>query len=732
MCGLIDHYKVTHVFCSGQELGLAATDFSSPRTLSGAFVDVGLRLWELYVPDVPLDPVADALAHRHFSDAQRARALHDYGVHKALEAQVTSNASNPRLEAISQRVATLSEDAANSEVVSLPRNENVPAVSALFRELVAFHSRFLSPQKVARLSSSDCSCAERQGLMDTISTLAQRLSIAYSEVADVVAPVQLAISCLSIGLALGNQASVKATDSVAALARGVTAFPRASHVGHLADLDVPLSLRPTPDALPPADMTLFQLACNDQARHWAVVPSQEQRSRSAVLIERLYKVWAADRRQLELAKEKATSLYRTEINLMDEQDEAAQEAREFGALFPSYEAAEADDAQETPSGPRASFSTDHKSALVRLHLSLFKAGARTARDSHVGPALVSDILRLAGDSIDSQLDADAAAYRVRLLADISAALVESPAAANFYTDPNVAHVSKAIQLVSRLRDRLAGLRERFPDQMALQALAERCSSIMGLNTRAPVAQVLTALEQLLSATDDWEKFASREHSIAPERSALIEQIVEWRQLELASWARLLDDVRDRFQLPVCDFWIGIYESTIVAASSAEGEVDFAEVAKLLSTFMSSSSSGQYRVRLSMLRAFSRHASEEASDAAEVRLARHNPRPVLTSCPQPAAANLRSMSTLLDNVAAFYAQHLASVDAHVVKERTKAEGEVRDVIKLASWKDVNVYALRQSAVRSHHSLFKVVKRYRAALQQSASDHFGTTSPQSTRM
>ncbi|KAF6006302.1 hypothetical protein HII12_005046 [Brettanomyces bruxellensis] len=43
-------------------------------------------------------------------------------------------------------------------------------------------------------------------------------------------------------------------------------------------------------------------------------------------------------------------------------------------------------------------------------------------------------------------------------------------------------------------------------------------------------------------------------------------------------------------------------------------------------------------------------------------------------------------------------------------------EVSDVIKLASWKDTNIDALKQSSQRSHRSLFKVIRKYREVLAQ----------------
>src|SRR5690606_33700251 len=50
-------------------------------------------------------------------------------------------------------------------------------------------------------------------------------------------------------------------------------------------------------------------------------------------------------------------------------------------------------------------------------------------------------------------------------------------------------------------------------------------------------------------------------------------------------------------------------------------------------------------------------------------------------------------------------------------RKNIEKEVSEVVLLASWKDTNIVALRESAKRSHHKLFKVIRKYRTSLGDS---------------
>lgn len=89
---------------------------------------------------------------------------------------------------------------------------------------------------------------------------------------------------------------------------------------------------------------------------------------------------------------------------------------------------------------------------------------------------------------------------------------------------------------------------------------------------------------------------------------------------------------------------------------------------------------------------------------------------------PGAESLRTVSQLMLNIHGFYSQFTPRISTFLTTERARIERDVQNLIKLASWKDVNVYALKQSAIRSHHNLYKSVRKLRAVLQKPASDFF----------
>lgn len=157
--------------------------------------------------------------------------------------------------------------------------------------------------------------------------------------------------------------------------------------------------------------------------------------------------------------------------------------------------------------------------------------------------------------------------------------------------------------------------------MVLQSLRDRCNAILAFSSTSPIAPILTALEQLLQQTEDWEKYADRAHSINANRSSIINQIVEWRRFELTCWSRLLHAVEDKFEEPVAHWWFRFYETTIRSAPGLEEAVEgdkeekvdtenssyWAELVKLLDSFFTTCSIGQFSARLNLVLSFGRYA-----------------------------------------------------------------------------------------------------------------------------
>ncbi|KAI8930675.1 hypothetical protein NX059_012284 [Plenodomus lindquistii] len=92
---------------------------------------------------------------------------------------------------------------------------------------------------------------------------------------------------------------------------------------------------------------------------------------------------------------------------------------------------------------------------------------------------------------------------------------------------------------------------------------------------------------------------------------------------------------------------------------------------------------------------------------------------------------RIIYTAVDNFLVYYSRLNKPAREALAKARQSLK-EVKDVVKLASWKDTNIEALKQIAKTSHRKLSKLVRKFRALLDQPVSDLVNPGFPNLTRL
>ncbi|GAA5872063.1 hypothetical protein JCM8547_003087 [Rhodosporidiobolus lusitaniae] len=715
--------------------------------VAGGFVAFARFLWHLYVPNLPIDPAVGLRAHSSFLGRQLSAISELLAAVKLDELAITGNEKNVKLERVQQEVDVLRRQLEQAGVAPVSREGNPALLSALFAELRSFQEQIVGDNQlnslVKELQKPWSTSAENResNLQRSIDTLLRRLDHAYAETSDILSPIRLSLATLKIGFALlahisRAAAAPSSQDAFRTLLHRLVAFPAVAYLPLVHQDELALTLKVGETPLHPAQATLLQVAALTSNIVDETTTTAEAAVRLTQLYERLHYLWATDRRHDEEAAEEAASLYKAKVDSHQVATDEELEAAEFAKLFPAFEdAADKEDGTTsatpavTGSGKPRLVQPADQHLLAKLHVGLF------GKDSH-GFATTStntlNRLRQSGvrtllpqlyESLDDALDRDSAVYRVRTLVELSQAVnppeqVEAPHH-DFYNEANVRETAKAVPVLLAFIERLVFLAEKWPDQVVLHSLRERCETILALTADASIALVLTNLEQLLQQSEDWEKFADREHSISTNRDALIALIVEWRRFELKCWSRLLSTVETKFEQSVADWWFRFYETAIRGApgvdretetTDEEAETFYRDLVALLDSFFKSCSIGQYAARLDLVLSFANYASKLSSRADAVQELGNG------------AASLKRVSDVLYNVHAFYSQFVGRITTTLTAERARVEKEVQNVIKLASWKDINVFALRASAVRSHHQLYKCVRKLRTLLQKPASDFF----------
>nr|POE79554.1 midasin [Quercus suber] len=268
---------------------------------------------------------------------------------------------------------------------------------------------------------------------------------------------------------------------------------------------------------------------------------------------------------------------------------------------------------------------------------------------------------------------------------------------NMYIDANTPEMKKLANLLRKVNGRFGELHLAWPEHATPIDALRLCDQIESLNHLSSLIQVLPHLERLHSTVNDWQRVASKEFAAVDVLEDLTDTIIRWRQIELSSWAGLLERELVACRKATSSWWYIAYENIVLATDylrshPVELRQHAEDLLKTLGTFMINCGLGEYAPRLDMLRAFEGHLA----------------------CSSVHAPALRIVHAALANFIAYHNLFAGDINEALTKGRIELEREIKSVVQVASWKDRNVAVLRQSAQTSHKKLLRLVRRYRRLL------------------
>ncbi|KZT19503.1 P-loop containing nucleoside triphosphate hydrolase protein [Neolentinus lepideus HHB14362 ss-1] len=697
---------------------LSLCDESQPRpatleALGRSWIGLSRMLFDLYVPDVPLDPAAiKGCTIEFLQDICKVISEH-INLQTSLEDHITGQNTNTVITILKN---VLESNTARMARERLPLDRgayDVSRVHAFWSEVWQFQTQVFAWQKVdailsAVVASEPDAHLREQVLQESIIGFYHRLETAYPDLIDIARPLQLALLYMRLGLRIMTELSHESLESAYHLTSALVAFPSvhsSERILGLAHLQAPGLNGLSSPLLKLAAAVLDISAGADITAHLPLVNT---------LYDQICRLWLIDRAKEQEAEHASTSLYRQKDGKKNGTDEAELQEAEFQALFPNFDDIfDMEPSSEGSTDHRISAGVDisHVHILLKAHIHLF---ATSQMNEHTAP-FFQNVRRHALQALVSHnygglpetLDADSLHYQLALLQDKLLGFTTSMPnrSLDFYRDSNIPEVKKAFDVLSSLGDRLNALIEDWPDQMVLQHLKSRCDFILTLDLESPVAKILSALEQLLLQTDDWEMFANRENTLHVHRMSLTSLIVEWRRYELSSWQGLLESQATVFEQEASQWWFRLYEAAVRGVLSfvdkPEGLDGYLQsLVPLLDEFIKSSPLGQFEKRMQLLGSFASFTSLLASS--------HDGRVKIV---------LSHSHVLLTNTWRYFSQFSDRIQLSLMQQRSILEKEINEFIKLASWKDINVQALKQSAKRTHHQLYKIIRKFKDILRQS---------------
>lgn len=683
---------------------------ASLRKVGLAWIAFSKLVIKVYVPDIPLDPLAAQRCATRFWKAAEEQAQSQLNLHVQHEKRLSGNASNAVIRFLETQLHDIRERLA-AVPTGRHRNRETERLGAYWAEVSKFVWQVLDAFNDYSVPPPDPipkeSIQREEVFQDSLSGFCHRLETVYSEYNDISTPVIWAILHMKLGVRLAFT-QPPSNPRLITLSKALVSVPSILEAKNLIDTiiahqsDSPASLR---------------LGLSAIALEMSIgVDQRSLSSHTTKAYDHLVGLWLVGREKEEKNRASATSLYRTKKLPSSEEEEGA----EFLALFPDFsDSSEGEDSSQlTPPPPTLTPSGEE---FLQVHRALVGPPCSTGFSFFkcLSGDYFAGLLRENLTRLSYSLDDVGIAYQSLLLRNRLDWLQQPVDKGEFYHGPNVREASRVTPIVQPLRDRLSQLIVEWPDQMVLQYLRDACDAVLALPLTNTLPRILASLERLLLQTDDWEMYSNRENTLAQFRKNLTELIVDWRRLELACWKSLLETERTNFVSGVVDWWFQLYE-TLIRGSYAAAEQSLSEdsafsqymdnVLPLIDQFMHTSPLGQFTARIQLLHAFEHHL-RILSQQDQVS------RPV----------DFERVSRILHHTRNHYRQFSATVEERFSRDNATQAGDIQGFIKLASWRDTNVRALQQSARKTHHQLYKSIRKFREILRQPVTDLLGVIDP-----
>lgn len=672
-----------------------------------AWINVFICCLRIYVPDKPFDPALKPFVERtrhHKRETEleaKLKALQDF------QMIVTGQSTSLRSQIVQHKLQNLGEE---PQVIDVPR----PRVSELVRLCGEFKNLlesivFRCPDGSALRSffaGDTAPLQEFELLRSNISRFRPRISATFAAYEDITKPLVAMLNGLDVGLGMAFLA--RSVNDVSGLGiRQVSASTPFLGMQIRYYSEACLNER---ESLPINDLDSQISFLKNMALYRSVDPKLAQHS-SRMMCEAFHSIYQDWRKIVEKDKQHNATMSSIYRYRGAEADAMKTDESDFLDCFPDFTETRAqfDDVEKSRSNQRSL-----AQQLAGCHEAIFRHEKSTTN-------LILTILEEAAEKIGKLWlpESDAPTCEIPTEETVCAVALglsnhqnrlnripTDSKSYNFYVDANLVEVKKLLLIVQRVQIRFSYLAEAWPEHATIKNVLQTSSELMALRHAEPIAKILTKTEQLHGFVHEWQAVASKEYSAINLYDQITNLLIDWRRLELSTWARLLDIEDKKCDDDVESWWFVAYEVIIAVPlsiiNSGENIQLYAE--QLLATlgeFLATTSIGQYSRRLRLIGCFKRHMEL-------LWLENHS---------------LKVIHDALVNFFDFYAPSEKFVQDTLQEGRRKLEKDMKEVLLLASWKDTNIDALRESAKRSHHKLFKIIRKYRAVLAQPADGLIG---------
>ncbi|TVY40595.1 Midasin [Lachnellula occidentalis] len=657
-----------------------------------AWVQFAVGCITLYVPNRTFDPDKRQRLERERHQNTREMLQNKLSALQQFEKIFSGQESNIRCQLLNSDIEELGEPPALMQEIYRPEDSELDQLQGFFANVLktVVHSDLRATLMSYFNGTDENASNDIRLIQSNVAQLIRHLSH-YQAYNDITTPVISMLRCLQIGLAMATLVSVDsgATSSaiikVAPFLGGGPAYIENSGLSNH----------------PMEFLALAEVTANTEK-----LASFQKPQRNALLktFHDCFMQWDERLKTDRAEAESSSGLYRFRGSAEDEDEE---DEEQFNELFPAYD----ETSSSLPTGiSSSSTARDTAVNIAQVHANIF-LGTGTPSNS------IMTFIQHMSKQISARHEHGAQGDQRNMTASVlpgSLLLLDhqiealSPTATvpesyNFYTDANLPEARKLVTLVHQIQRRFRELQsvDEIAHMQTLEDVLASCRDLLNFHHTDPIAKIITKVEKVHEFMHEWQHggWASRLNSALSQYDNLTSTIVSWRRLELSTWAKLFDMETKKCEEAARAWWFFAYQIIIAAPLGLSG--DHEELRKYasrllgdLEAYFKTAVIGQYVEQLQLLKQLQKHLE-------------------LIMIDEPSMAIINSA---LSNFISLYARYEKPVQETLKKGRVSLEKAMKDVLLLASWKDTNIVALKDSAKRSHHKLFKIVRKFRALLSQ----------------
>lgn len=642
----------------------------------------------LYIPDRVFDPQIRPQVEREFFERLHANLEGEILTLESFEKWRTGRSSNVRIEILRDQTAQLDPLPEVAQLVYRPQQSELGKLHAEFANVLK------AVNAVVVTLAKDTEPNREDGLdlvRENVQRLIGRLSSRFEAYQDMTAPAIHLLRSLLVGISLCEAASSKGLSTPTK--HFIEAAPFMGGIWN------PAASQVAPDNFD--FLHLINIAASVQG-----VEALQDNTKQSIFecFHGFYDEWSkrleADRK----AQQENTSLYRFRGSAEDEEEI---DAEEFNELFPTFDE-EGDNAAASRPAKSKDQVRDMSIKVAQAHRGIFLSPQEpVSAISELCISLSDRVSKEISDSphIDRDITATLLPSAVLLLGKKTSSLASANVekSYNFYLDENLHEARLLVTLTNKIKARFRELQcvDEIGHMQPLADVIASCERLLEIVHQEPLAKMLPKVEQLHSHVYEWQfgGWASRVHGVLELHNSLTDTVIRWRRLELSTWANLFDTERRKCEDDAYSWWFVAYQVVVAVPLSM---VDSSEqirgyavsLTETLESYFSSSILGQFSSRLTLLSQLRNHLKYLAQDYPTLEVVYHS----------------------LANFISYYKRYEKSVEDAIQKGRVPLDKKMKDVLLLASWKDTNINALRESARKSHQKLFRLVRKFRAVLGQ----------------